>query len=96
MTAAGKIIDVLGGTSAVARALGAPPSTVSSWRKNGIPHWRWAALHDLAERMGLSFDQREEVSVEPVIVCDVCERIVKTETAVECRFADCPRPRGAS
>lgn len=39
-TAASQIIDALGGTTAVATAMKAPPSTVHSWRKIGIPDSR--------------------------------------------------------
>ena len=43
------IVD-LGGTVAVADALGVPPSTVSSWKtSNSIPHWRMEKLSELAK-----------------------------------------------
>lgn len=35
-----EIIDALGGTSAVAKAFGLDPATVSVWRERGIA-WRW-------------------------------------------------------
>jgi hypothetical protein len=38
------IIDDFGGTSAVARLISAPISTVHSWRKNGIPASRLAHM----------------------------------------------------
>lgn len=41
---AAKIIDGLGGTSAVAKMTMTPVSTVHSWRKNGIPRARLAHL----------------------------------------------------
>jgi hypothetical protein len=50
------IIDALGGTSAVARVTDAPPSTVHSWRKNGIPRSRLAHLRLVAERDGVELD----------------------------------------
>jgi hypothetical protein len=36
----GKIIDSLGGSSAVARIFGVTVGAVSQWRENGIPHSR--------------------------------------------------------
>lgn len=42
------IIVALGGTGAVANALGQSDSTVSSWRSRGIPAGHWAALVSLA------------------------------------------------
>jgi hypothetical protein len=46
------LIESLGGTSAVARLLGAPVTTVHAWvRKDSIPDWRMMALDALiAER----------------------------------------------
>ena len=42
------IIDDLGGTVAVATALGLPPSTVSSWKSSGrIQKWRKRDLDEL-------------------------------------------------
>jgi len=35
-----KIIDSLGGTAETARLCCVKPSSVSEWRKNGIPHAR--------------------------------------------------------
>jgi hypothetical protein len=43
-TIADNIIDALGGTSAVARMIDAPISTVHSWRKSGIPPSRLAHI----------------------------------------------------
>lgn len=37
LTDADMIIDGLGGTSAVAKLIRTPTSTVHSWRRNGIP-----------------------------------------------------------
>lgn len=33
-----RVIDALGGTNAVARLCGIKSPSVSSWKKNGIPH----------------------------------------------------------
>lgn len=57
-TEAALMIDELGGTTAVARAIGAPVSTVHSWRKNGIPHWRKDALQKLASKKRASLSNR--------------------------------------
>ena len=46
MTEAAQRIKDLGGTTKVARALGAPVTTVDSWRHNGIPPWREKAIDD--------------------------------------------------
>ncbi len=47
-TNADKIIDALGGTSAVAKDMEAPVSTVHSWRSIGIPRSRMAHIKLLA------------------------------------------------
>ncbi len=49
---ANAVIDHLGGTSAVAKLIEAPMSTVHSWRKNGIPHSRLAHLRLAARAEG--------------------------------------------
>lgn len=45
-------IDDLGGTGAVAEALGLPVSTISTWRTRGIPSRRWADFVRLASEKG--------------------------------------------
>lgn len=45
-------IDALGGTGAVSSALGVPDSTVSTWRKRGIPPRRWSEMVRLAGERG--------------------------------------------
>jgi hypothetical protein len=55
-TYADKIIDGLGGTTAVAKMLAAPASTVHSWRKNGIPRSRLAHLKLAAHAAGKRVD----------------------------------------
>jgi hypothetical protein len=47
------IIVALGGTGAVAGALGQSKSTVSSWRTRGIPAGHWAAVVALASERGV-------------------------------------------
>lgn len=50
-----QFIDALGGTVAVATALGVPASTVSSWKSsNSIPHWRMDRLAVLATEKGVA------------------------------------------
>ncbi|WP_410052708.1 carph-isopro domain-containing protein [Bradyrhizobium sp. SZCCHNRI1073] len=51
---ADEIIELLGGTSTVAEALGQATSTVSGWksRPGGIPAPHWAALVKLAAAQG--------------------------------------------
>ena len=51
-TQADEIIDAMGGTTAVAKLLSAPASTVHSWRKNGIPPSRLAHLKLAAHHAG--------------------------------------------
>lgn len=53
-TFADHVIDALGGTTEVARAIEAPTSTVHSWRKIGIPPSRLAHLKLIAEARGVS------------------------------------------
>lgn len=44
------LIERLGGTTAVARRLTEPVSTVQSWKtKNSIPRWRLAAVRALLD-----------------------------------------------
>lgn len=52
-TEADTIIDGLGGTSAVAKMMSTPTSTVHSWRKNGIPLSRQAHLRLVVKAEGL-------------------------------------------
>lgn len=52
-TEADMIIDGLGGTSAVAKMMSTPTSTVHSWRKNGIPLSRLAHLRLVVKADGL-------------------------------------------
>ena len=54
-TEADMIIDGLGGTSAVAKMMTAPVSTVHSWRKNGIPLSRMAHLKLIVQAEGLAW-----------------------------------------
>jgi hypothetical protein len=51
-TIADAVIDHLGGTSAVAKLIEAPVSTVHSWRTIGIPSSRMAHLRLVAKTEG--------------------------------------------
>lgn len=51
---ANNVIDLLGGTSAVAKLIDAPVSTVHSWRKIGIPASRMAHLRLVAQMQGVT------------------------------------------
>lgn len=52
MLTAAQIIEALGDTTAVAREIGAPPTTVQSWKgANFIPGWRRPALLALAAKL---------------------------------------------
>lgn len=53
-TLSDRVIDALGGTTAVARMTHSPVSTVHSWRKIGIPPSRLAHLRLAARNEGLS------------------------------------------
>jgi hypothetical protein len=56
-TYADQVIDALGGTSAVAKAIEAPTSTVHSWRSIGIPTSRLAHLRLLAKEQGVELPE---------------------------------------
>ena len=54
MMTAEQIVEALGGTVAVAKALDLAPTTVSSWKKSGsIPKWRKPEIEKLASRKGI-------------------------------------------
>ena len=53
MDNAADIIEALGGTVAVARALKLAPTTVSSWKGSKIPNWRIDAIEKLARKQGV-------------------------------------------
>ena len=54
MENAADIIDALGGTFTVARALDIAPSTVSSWKQSGkIPKWRVPGIEVIASEKGI-------------------------------------------
>ena len=51
---AGELIDAMGGTAAVARALGVRNPSVAEWRRGGIPTARLWRLAVLAEQRGIA------------------------------------------
>lgn len=68
------IIDALGGTGVVAGALSQVDSTVSGWRKRGIPSPHWAAVVRLA-----SEKERPDISLE--VLADLAAREVEEARA---------------
>lgn len=59
MQTAADIIDQLGGTVSVARALDLAPTTVSSWKQSGkIPKWRMDGIAALASEKGVSLSKQ--------------------------------------
>ncbi|MFY7837872.1 MAG: carph-isopro domain-containing protein [Novosphingobium sp.] len=57
MPNAAQIIEALGGTVAVARALSLAPTTVSSWKQSGrIPKWRMQDVKAFAAEGGVDLD----------------------------------------
>lgn len=55
------LIAALGGTSATARLLGAPVSTVDTWKREGrIPSWRIDAVRKAAEDASITFPEALE------------------------------------
>ena len=61
MDTASDIIAALGGTSAVARELDLPPSTVPSWKSGaGIPRWRMPGVQAMAARLKIDLTATKE------------------------------------
>ncbi|MGO1304731.1 MAG: carph-isopro domain-containing protein [Sphingomonas parapaucimobilis] len=56
ITVSDRIIDALGGTTAVSRKAETPLSTVHSWRRNGIPASRLAHLKLIASAENVRID----------------------------------------
>lgn len=54
-----RIIQLFGGTSALARLVVRDPGSVSRWKQNGIPPNLWKTLMQIADKRGiaLSYDQ---------------------------------------
>lgn len=79
---ASEIIDDYGGTTAVARLLKLPVSTVHSWRTNGIPDARFDHLKLAAAAAG--------VVPKSAAVCGLCELAQADPKVSICTEADCP------
>lgn len=62
---ANRIIDALGGTTAVSRLAETPPSTIHSWRKNGIPAPRLAHLRLAVRAQGIDADVDALAAADP-------------------------------
>lgn len=61
-TYADKVIDALGGTSAVAKRIEAPVSTVHSWRRIGIPSSRLSHLKLIASMEDIALPEDRDVA----------------------------------
>lgn len=79
---ASEIIDGYGGTTAVARLLKSPISTVHSWRSNGIPAARRDHLELAAKAAGVAFSR--------FAVCDVCDLRAEEPQVSSCTDVRCP------
>ena len=56
-----QLIAAFGGTTETARIVGAPVTTVHSWKqKNAIPRWRWQAIEDAARERGIELSPTQE------------------------------------
>lgn len=62
MSTPDSVINALGGTKAVASALSLNKSSVSCWRKRGIPPTHFASLARLATEKGVSAVTLEALS----------------------------------
>ena len=65
-TEADIVIDHLGGTSAVAKLIEAPTSTVHSWRSIGIPPSRLAHIRLVAKAAGKTLPDDLSALPDPV------------------------------
>lgn len=65
MPNAQQIIEALGGTVAVARALNLAPTTVSSWKQSGrIPKWRMSDIRACAAEAGVDLEALTPAEVQ--------------------------------
>lgn len=56
---ASEVIEALGGTTKAAEAIGAPITTVHSWKQKGeIPSWRRESVKRAAEKVGATLPER--------------------------------------
>ena len=99
-----KLIDALGGATAVARELGDPASTVHSWKRfNRVPRWRQPDLLKMASAKGVAFDgfpcadpapavqQPVPIRSSRTVVCAVCDKRLDDRTVRGCQWQDCPQ-----
>jgi len=63
--AANRIIDGLGGSTAVSKMIEAPLSTVHSWRRIGIPASRLAHLRLAVQAKGINADVDALAAADP-------------------------------
>jgi len=55
------IIDLLGGSTKVAKLTGVTPNAVSMWRKNNIPHEKFVILAATLERESKGLITRKDI-----------------------------------
>ena len=50
-----RVVEAFGGLTKAAEKIGAPITTIDSWRSKGnIPHWRLRQIREAAEKAGIS------------------------------------------
>jgi hypothetical protein len=49
------LVEEFGGMRAFARAIDTPASTVATWKRSGIPKWRWPTI-EAARAVRSQFD----------------------------------------
>ncbi len=96
-TIADHVIDALGGTTAVARLSATAPSTVHSWRKNGIPPSRLAHLKLAAAASGIGVNIDAVIAandgLQPnasVALCGRCGVRAEAPSVASCTSVHCP------
>ena len=88
---ANTIIDALGGTTAVAKELEAPVSTVHSWRSNGIPKSRLAHLKLVAKLKKIKWPKIATGGVGPsTAICPRCDLRAEAPAVRSCTDINCP------
>jgi hypothetical protein len=92
-----KLIDALGGATAIARELSLPTTTVHSWKRaNAVPAWRQGALLKLARDKGIAitgFANADAPPAEPearTVTCIACDRRLDDDALRACTDSDCP------
>jgi hypothetical protein len=82
---ANRIIDALGGTTAVSRLLEIPLSTVHSWRSNGVPPSRMAHLK-LAAAVAGKAAELDQAMGSPGAATTAAENHVGSDTSCPARI----------